>query len=221
MNWSKLRSFLWIDTRFNFIGKLPMGGNLLDLGSSDGETLNHFHEARPDLHLYSSDIEGKPENYPAATSFQRADITADHLPWDNESMDGITSMHLVEHISSFDNFFKQANRLLKTGAKFYIETPHPKTQYLISKNTDKAIKFTYNFWDDSTHVQIVPVEKLAEVALNYGFEVKKTGVSRNLLFGFSYLFSFLLSPRKKMIAKVHFIGWSSYIVLKKTSTHLS
>jgi SAM-dependent methyltransferase len=196
---------------------MPKGGNLLDIGSSDGQTLNHFHEARPDLHLFSTDLEGKPELYPNNTSFFRADITTDSLPWEDGSMDGITCMHLVEHILTYDNFFKESNRLLKTGSKIYIETPHPKTPYLFSNNLDQVGKFTYNFWDDLTHLQIVPVGKLAAIATTYGFEVVKVSVSRNLLFACTHLFSFFLSPRKKMIAKIHFIGWSSYVILKKTN----
>jgi SAM-dependent methyltransferase len=217
MNWSRLRKFLWIDSRYKFISEIPKDGSLLDIGSSDGQTLNHFHEARPDLQLFSTDIEGKPELYWVGTKFQRADITKEKLQWENDTMDGITCMHLVEHISSFDNFFIETNRLLKTGAKIYIETPHPKSQFLFSKNVEQVGKFTYNFWDDLTHLHIVPVGKLAAMALKYGYQVEKVGVSRNLLFAFSYLFSFLLSPRKKMIAKVHFIGWSSFIILKKVN----
>ncbi len=215
MNWTRLRHFLWIDTRFKFISKTVKGGSLLDIGSSDGQTLNHFHEARPDLRFFSTDIQGMPENYPSGTSFQRADIVSDILPWESNSMDAITCMHLVEHISDFDNFFKECNRLLKQGSDLYIETPHPKTQFLFSNELSQVGNFTYNFWDDLTHCQIVPVGKLAALAAPFGFHVKQVGVSRNLFFAFTYLFSFLLTPRKKMIAKIHFIGWSSYIILRK------
>lgn len=215
MNWKKLRNFTWIDTRFRFVSSLPRGAKLLDIGSSDGQTLNHFHEARPDLILFSTDIEGKPDSYPRGTSFKRADITADTLPWESNSMDGITCMHLVEHISGFANFFGECHRLLKPGSRIYIETPHLKTQYLFSYQSSQLGKFTYNFWDDLTHQQIMPVGKLAALASKYGFEVTRAGVSRNLLFASLYLFSFFLRPRKKMITKIHFIGWSSYIILKK------
>jgi SAM-dependent methyltransferase len=127
MNWTRLRNFLWIDTRFKFIGKLPVNANLLDIGSSNGETINHFKEARPDLNLFSTDIEGQPENFHPSIQFQRADITKDTLPWKDESMHGITCMHLVEHINSFDHLFQECFRFLKPGASLYIETPHPKT----------------------------------------------------------------------------------------------
>ena len=215
MNWTRLRFFLWIDTRFKFIGNLPVNANLLDIGSSNGETINHFKEARPDLHLFSTDIEGQPENFNPSVQFHRADITKDALPWQDESMDGITCMHLVEHINSFDPFFNECYRLLKSGALLYIETPHPKTLQLSMPYASQAGKFTYNFWDDLTHLQIMPIGKLAELAASHGFTVTKTGTSRNWLFAALFPFSFLLSSRKKIISRVHFIGWSSYIILKK------
>ncbi|MEI6264143.1 MAG: class I SAM-dependent methyltransferase [Sphingobacteriia bacterium] len=215
MNWTRLRSFLWIDTRFKFIGNLPLNANLLDIGSSNGETINHFKEARPDLDLFSTDIDGQPEKFHASIHFQRADITKDTLPWNNESMHGITCMHLVEHINTFDHFFKECFRLLKPGTFLYIETPHPKTLYLSMPYSDQAGKFTYNFWDDLTHVQLMPIGKIAALAAPHGFTVTKLGTSRNWLFAFLFPFSFLLPSRKKIISRVHFIGWSSYIILKK------
>jgi SAM-dependent methyltransferase len=215
MNWIKFRNFLWIDTRFNFISKLPKGGSLLDIGTSNGETLTHFNEARPDLQLFATDIEGKPLLYPINTQFKQGDITTDSLPWNNESMDGITCMHLVEHLDSFNLLFAECYRLLKPGASLYIETPHPKTLSLSLPYAAQAGKFTYNFWDDLTHKQILPVGKLASLATPHGFEVSRMGTSRNWLFAILYPFSFLLSPRKKIITRVHFIGWSSYIILKK------
>lgn len=190
---------------------------LLDIGTSDGETLVHFNEARPDIRYFATDIKGKPENYPLQTKFYRGDITKDKLPWPENSMDGITSMHLIEHIDSFDNFFSECNRLLKKNGKLYIETPHPKTLTLSMPYKTQAGKFTYNFLDDRTHVQIVPVGKLAHLALAYGFEVKKIGTSRNLFFAMCYLFSFFFDYRKRMISRIHFIGWSSYIILEKVA----
>ncbi len=216
MNWTYWRNFLFIDTRFKFIGKLPKSGCLLDIGSSDGQTLSHFHEARPDLELNATDLLGSPEAYPAGTNFFRGDITADTLPWNDQSFDGITCMHLVEHLNDFSHLLNESFRVLKNGASIYIETPHPKTVELSKSNNAMPGKFTYNFWDDPTHVQVVPLDKLALSASSIGFTVEKMGVSKNLLFAALYPFSFLLGPRKRMICKVHFIGWSVYIELKKT-----
>lgn len=217
MNWTYWRNFLFIDTRFKFIGGLPKSAHLLDIGSSDGQTLCHFHEARPDLVLYATDLEGTPEAYPAGTNFFRGDITADTLPWKDQTFDGITCMHLVEHLNDVRHLLNEAFRVLKNGASIYIETPHPKTTRLSISNIAIAGKFTYNFWDDPTHVQVVPLGKLAGCASSAGFTVEKMGISRNLFFAALYPFSFLLDARKRMICKVHFIGWSVYIKFTKNA----
>ena len=39
MNWKYLRWFPGLDTRAGFVARVPQGGTLLDMGSSDGETL--------------------------------------------------------------------------------------------------------------------------------------------------------------------------------------
>src|SRR4051812_27235069 len=113
MNWKSLRLFPWIDTRANFVSQTPVDGTLLDIGSSDGETLNHFAELRPDLNFFATDLEGQPKNYPHGTQFHRGDIQLNPLPWAATSFDAITCMHLVEHLSDVQALMHEAGRLLK------------------------------------------------------------------------------------------------------------
>src|SRR5688500_401202 len=125
MNWSLLRFAPWIDTRAKFVDGTPRGGALLDLGSSDGGTLRHFAELRPDLSLSAADIEGHPEAYPPGTGFKRADFDHDALPWADRSFDRITCMHVVEHLQNPRHLISEAWRVLKPGGSLYIETPAP------------------------------------------------------------------------------------------------
>src|ERR1035441_10973847 len=81
MNWTHLRHCAWMDTRARFVAGTPPGGALLDLGSSDGETLGHIAELRPDLRLFATDVAGTPEKYTAGCQFQRSDLERDRLPW--------------------------------------------------------------------------------------------------------------------------------------------
>ena len=73
MNWIYLRRCAWLDTRARFVAGTPSGGSLLDLGSSDGQTLGHIAELRPDLRFFAADLAGTPEHYPVSCQFQRAD----------------------------------------------------------------------------------------------------------------------------------------------------
>jgi SAM-dependent methyltransferase len=216
MNWSRLRHCPWLDTRARFVAQTPPGGTLLDLGSSDGETLRHIAELRPDLRLFAADIKGAPENYPAGCQFHRGNLEHEPLPWPSASMDAITCMQLVEHLSDLTLLLKEAARLLKPGGRIFFETPHPKTLTLPSLRGRAAGTFTLNFHDDPTHVQLVPVSRLADGLHGLGLEPVASGISRNWLFAASYpLYLFLPPSRRKYTARVHWLGWSAYLVARR------
>jgi len=195
------------------VAAVPPKGHLLDLGSSEGETLGHFAELRPDLCLYAVDLVGQPEAYPPGCRFHRADLEIDRLPWPDASLDAVTCMQLVEHLRSLRNLLSEVARLLKPGGKVFFETPHPKTTTLPSARG----AFTLNFWDDSSHVQPVPTETLIQTARQAGLQVISQGISRNWIFAASYPL-FLLRPasRKKYTARVHWIGWSAFVTAQRT-----
>ena len=125
MNWKHLRRIPWVDTRAKFVAGVPANGALLDIGSSDGETLRHLAELRPDLKYFATDLIGKPEAYPAGCAFHRGDIQTEPLPWKTGSLSAITCMHLVEHLHDLTLLAKETKRLLQPGGKIYVETPTP------------------------------------------------------------------------------------------------
>lgn len=212
MNWALLRHCAFLDTRARFVAGTPRGGTLLDLGSSDGETLNHIAELRPDLRLHSADKFGQPQNYPVRCDFQRADFVTDRLPWPDQSMDAITCMHVVEHLERLDNLLVEVARLLKPGGRIYFETPHPKTVHLPSAKG----KFTLNFFDDPTHVRVVSLQELEEQLRSTPLRPLAAGISRNWLFAAAHPFYFLAGEsRKKFTARVHWIGWSAYLIAQR------
>ncbi len=214
MNWSLLRHAPWIDTRARFVDSTPRGGRLLDLGSSDGGTLRHFAELRPDLALAAADIEGQPANYPAGTEFKRADFDRDALPWPDESFDRVTCMHVVEHLQNPRQLIGEAWRVLKPGGSLYIETPSPETVSMKSAAGAAKGRVTVNFFDDPTHVQPVPVEELSGLAVDAGFHGVSSGVSRNLAFAAAYplLRVFRAGTRHRYVAQLHWTGWSVYVI---------
>jgi len=215
MNWKCLRPFPWLDTRAQFVARTPRGGNLLDLGSWDGETLGHIAELRPDLKLFAADKVGAPDQYPAGCEFHRADFERDSLPWPDDSMDAITCMHLVEHLERLDVLLREIARLLVPGGRVYFETPHPKTLALPGLRKS-AIPFTMNFYDDPTHVHLVTTRELTEVAQMAGLRVETEGTSRNWVFAASHLLYAWLPPsRKKFTAHVHWLGWSAYLLARR------
>lgn len=212
MNWKLLRTFPFLDTRARHIARAPRHGSLLDLGSSDGETLNHIAELRPDLRLHSADKFGKPEQYPARCDFRRLDFCADKLPWPNHSMDVITCLHVIEHLDDMTNLLAEMARVLKPGGLVYFETPHPKTVDLPRAGN----KFTLNFFDDPTHIRVVTMEELASKLVKTSLQVEQTGISRNWIFAASHpIFCLFPESRQRYTARVHWIGWSAYLVARQ------
>ena len=215
MNWLWLRPFPALDTRARFVAQAPKGARLLDLGSSNGETLGHFAELRPDLQFVAADKFCQPERYPRGCQFSRLDFESEPLPWSNSSMDAITCMHLLEHLRDPSLLLREIARLLKPGGRVYFETPHVKSLKLPSLR-DQPVSFTMNFHDDPTHVQVVHLESLAKQLQRNGLKVECSGISRNWLFAASHpLFSFLPPSRKKYTAQIHWIGWSACLVAHK------
>lgn len=213
MNWVYFRRVPWLDTRVRFVAGVRPSGNLLDMGSSNGETLCHFSELRPDLHFFSTDVAGQPEKYPKGCKFHRGDLQRDKLPWPDASMDAITCMHLIEHLTDLTLLFQEVVRLLKPGGNVYFETPHPKT--LIYSSTIRTA-FTLNFYDDATHVKPVPLGVLAQHAKQVGLEPLAGGTARNWLFAAAWPFCFFCKPtRKKYTALAHWLGWSVYLVARR------
>ena len=214
MNWRHLRPWPWLDTRARFVARTPRGGRLLDLGSSDGETLRHLAELRPDLKLSAADKFGAPQNYPPQCDFQRADFEQPPLPWPAATFDAVTCMHVIEHLRELRPLLSEIARVLKPGGRVYFETPHPKTTTLPSAKG----RFTLNFYDDPTHTQPVSMEHLRNEARSCGLTTESTGTSRNWLFAASHLvLRWLPESRRKFTARVHWLGWSAYLVARRTS----
>ena len=216
MNWAYLRRCAWVDTRARFVAGTPPGGALLDLGSSDGQTLGHIAELRPDLRLFAADLAGTPEKYPTGCQFQRADLERDRLPWAAGSMDAITCMQLVEHLRSSTLLLQEAARLLRPGGRIYVETPHPKSLTFSSPQGRAVGTFTLNFFDDPTHVRLVALGALAHEVRGVGLEVVTSGISRSWFLAAAYpLFIFLPASKRKFTARVHWLGWSAYLVARR------
>ena len=219
MNWAHWRWIPWIDTRAAFVAAVPRNGSLLDLGSSDGQTLCHMSELRPDLKFASVDIAGRPPHTPRDTAFVRADLETDSLPWSDGSFDAITCMHVVEHLHTMKNLWREVARLLKPKGRVYVETPGLESVTTPSPPASLRGQVTTNFYDDSTHVRPVPIGTLVANAGEFGLVPTKSGRSRNWLFAAVYPF-FLILPvsRKRYVAKLHWLGWSVYLIAEKPAS---
>jgi SAM-dependent methyltransferase len=216
MNWSRWRSVPWIDTRAAFVAATPKGGRLLDLGTSNGETLCHMWELRPDLHFYAVDIASRPLRTPPSTTFAQLDLESGSLPWPDDFFDSVTCMHLIEHLKTATNLWRETARVLKPGGRVYMETPGPESARTPSAPGALRKTVTMNFFDDPTHILPVPTDAMEKAARDCGLKPTKAGRSRNWIFAASYPFFALLPARRtRYVAKLHWLGWSAYLIAKK------
>lgn len=217
MNWKYWRAIPWIDTRARFVAALPKGGSLLDLGSSDGNTLRHFAQLRPDLALHSSDIAGSPETYPKGTDFRQANFNTDPLPWPDASFDGITCMHVVEHLDDPSHLIAECSRLLRKGGTLYLETPDPKSVDVKTAKGKAKGTVTMNFYDDPTHTAPVTVQRMRTECAKNGLREMSSGQSRNIALAaaFPLLWALRNGSRMRYVAQLHATGWSAYLEARK------
>jgi hypothetical protein len=125
-------------------------------------------------------------------------------------------MHVVEHLRGANNLWNEIGRLLKPGGRVYIETPGQESVNTASPPDTLRGKVTVNFYDDPTHIAPVPIASLEQAAQSRGLIVKRTGRSRNWLFAAAYPVLVLLGQsRKRYVAKLHWIGWSVYLVAER------
>jgi 2-polyprenyl-3-methyl-5-hydroxy-6-metoxy-1,4-benzoquinol methylase len=129
-------------------------------------------------------------------------------------MDAITCMHLVEHLNDLSSLLSEVTRVLKQGGRIYFETPHPKTLTLSSSLSEQV---PLNFFDDPTHVRVVTVGALAHQVRRAGLQVETIGTSRNWLFAATWPFFAFTSPsRKKFTARLHWLGWSAFLIARRS-----
>lgn len=175
-------------------------------------------ELRPDLQFSAADIAGPPADFPADIDFAKVNLETDALSWKDATFDGITCMHVVEHLQSTRNFWREVARLLNPTGICYVETPHPKSLEVISSDATRRTGVTLNFFDDSTHVRVVTSEMLERGAQEEGLVVLRAGISRNWFFAAAYpILALFPVSRKQLVARLHWMGWSSYVIAQKSA----
>lgn len=218
----KIKKELRWDTRTRFILQLKTKASLLDIGCGAGEALKVFLQCRNDLQITGLDIQDFSKQVPEQVRFFRLNANSGKLPFDDNSFDAVTVIHLVEHIENVENLLNEIIRILKSGGRFYIETPdvktvdYPKFDFLFKDKSGGPL----NFYDDATHFKPVSRELMHDIMVKTNaIEIAK-GHYRNLLYcSISPLLMILgVIIRKRrwfVVGFQHLTGWSVYCTGKK------
>ena len=83
---------------------------------------------------------------------------AQHLPFGDASLEGLTSQHVVEHIEAYEAACREWFRVLEPGGRLLVLTPN-------GSFCDPQV------FDDPTHVRIFDAESLSRLLTQTGFEV--------------------------------------------------
>lgn len=137
------------------------GELVLDVGCGRGELLKVLNENGVKAH-------GIEPDFSMFEIAKRNKLQVEQVGWvdkfrnsEANSLDGIILIQVLEHLppESFLELFKEANRILKKGGRFILETVNP--------HSPAALK---TFWLDLTHTRPIYPESILELALNSNFD---------------------------------------------------
>jgi len=121
---------------------------VLDIGCAKGFLVYLFLEKK--ISAYGIDI----SRYAIENSFVQirdklfvVDVEKDSFPFKDNFFDLIVGLEVLEHLSSFDNLFKECFRILKDGGYLFFTTPQPGS--FDAKGDITHINVNNNkFWED-------------------------------------------------------------------------
>lgn len=206
-----------LETRIDFISRLPTDGRLLDLGCGEGRVLARFREVRPDLTICGVDREDFAPAMPPGIDFRRIDLSRESLPWPDAHFDGVSLIQLLEHLEDPEPVIREAMRVLRPEGFFYLETPDRKSLHFPSLSSwlpDPGAG-PLNFYDDPTHRQVLGRRDILELLRPFHPARLCFGPYRNWLY--ALLSPFLISGgllfrrRRWVVVGAHNLtGWSLY-----------
>ena len=217
-----LRFISFIDQRINFIRRWPAKANVLDIGCGKGDVLRRFIKLRPDVDISAVDIDDYSQYLPVGIHFKKLDAASGRLPFEDNSFDGVTIVHVVEHLNDIKGLVAEIVRILRPGGALYIETPG-----LISTKLFKASDIfksqdggPLSFHDDLTHKRLWTFVDIKSVTNGMAVVDMKSGVYRNWLYTIIspllIVFGYVLRKRRWFVVGIHhLIGWSMYFTASK------
>lgn len=203
------------DSRRTFIRSLPESTRVLDLGCGYGQNgiaVNAIHAA---AEVHGVDIVRHPD-LPGFYSFKTVDLDDGALPFPDNYFDAVLFTHVIEHLRSTLDLGREINRVMRKGARIYVEAPNWTTVFAPSFGFHREQHTPFNFYDDRSHVKPWSKQGLFEFLFqSCELRVMKVGNTRNWMRipidGFIVLYGLLTANRPYVASSFwNVYGWCIY-----------
>lgn len=149
--------------------KIPEIGTILDLSCLDGSFLNRLHGIAPNLKLFGIDISNddiqKAKSNFANISFKIGSV--DRLDFEDNTFDTIFSTMSLHHYEKPNEFFTEANRILKLGGILYLTDLVPRYKWTQRIHNWKGCPEPYHF------ERFYSIKDLERILTPLGFHIIK------------------------------------------------
>lgn len=192
----------------DFIGQLPKGARLLDVGCGNNSPFN-CKTQRPDLFYVGLDIgDYNQKQTPASYADQYITIKPEEfapaIAAMHGSFEGIISSHNIEHCLDPEATLRSMLQALKNRGQLYMAFPCAASRQFPHR------KGTLNFYDDSTHRWCPELQKILAIIETENCRVDYLAPRyRPILL---FMLGFLLEPFSFLLRKVMVAGstWAFY-----------
>ena len=216
-----LRTFIKsLDVRHRFYADLTRARRILDLGCGDGVNCVTLRALFPTLEIFGVDIL-EPDQAPDFVTYSKVDLNQAMLPHESNFFDAIIFTHVIEHLSAPLSLGPEINRVMKRGARIYVETPNWTTTLVPSFGFKREQHYPFNFYDDPTHLKPWSKHGLFEFLFrSCRLNVQRTGTVRNWLripLDFGIIpYGLITGNRRYVISSFwNLYGWCIYGVASK------
>lgn len=171
----------WHRRKFEAVAeRVSDGSKLVDFGCSAGSFLHVLGEVKTGVRAVGVDIgaaqiefarEHVATRFPdGRVTFEALTDTSGKLPFDDESVDFVTSIEVVEHLhpAIVHRFFAEARRVLKKSGRLIVTTPNYRSMWpLIELAVERMSPVRYAH----QHINKFTPNSLTKVIEGAGFEV--------------------------------------------------
>jgi SAM-dependent methyltransferase len=134
-------------TKYRIRCARKLNGRILDIGAGEG---GYTHKLGADVVSLDLDYENLKN-----ISGNKVLASADHLPFPDDTFDGVWSCAVLEHVEI--NFIPETIRVTKPGGTIYILTPNRHSFY----DPLKRLLGYGDWWSNEGHVRLYSVKELS------------------------------------------------------------